>query len=161
MYYLQLVPDVDDERVGAWVDGDPAAFLEHLQAGHLLVHEQDGEGVGVRVRGEPEGEVRRRALGVEVHCHVLLLLAQRLLHVLLLQAQARGDGRVQPEPEPPDLSAVGAHDLPVREQEKPPSVFRNCLSGTGQKPMQVIGHTHSSMPPPPLVVTSSAEQLKN
>jgi len=84
MSHLQLVADVDDERAGLRVDGDPLAAVEHLQAGDVLVHEQDGERVGIGVRREAVGELGLRARRVEVDCHVLLLLAQRLLHVARL-----------------------------------------------------------------------------
>jgi hypothetical protein len=114
LYHLQLISDIDHQRVGAWVHGDPPAFLEDLQPGHLLVHEKDGERVGVRVRREPVRQLRRRALGVEVHRHVLLLLAQHLLDVCFLQAQALGDCSVEPEPEIPHFSAVSARGLPVK-----------------------------------------------
>jgi hypothetical protein len=100
---LQLVPDVDDKRTGLWVDGDPLAAVEHLQASDLLVHAQDGERVGVGVRGQPIGELRGRALRVKVDGHVLLLLTQRLPDVAGVQTQVLRDRLVEPEPERPDL----------------------------------------------------------
>ncbi|BAT11824.1 Os10g0536450 [Oryza sativa Japonica Group] len=86
--HLKLVANVDDESTGLRVDGNPLAVVEDLQAGDLVVHEEDGEGVGVGVRGEAIGELRLRALWVVVHRHVLLLLPQRLPHVSSLQSKA-------------------------------------------------------------------------
>ena len=65
MMYLQLVADVDDQRVGHGVDGHPAAVALHLQAGDAVL-EQERDGIGVLVPRQPVGELRLRARRVAV-----------------------------------------------------------------------------------------------
>ena len=65
--YLDLVADVDDERVADGLHGDPlAGAAANLQAADVLVGEEDGEHARVGVRGQTEREVRLRAPWVVV-----------------------------------------------------------------------------------------------
>ena len=112
MMYLQLVADVDDQRVGHGVDGHPAAVALHLQAGDAVL-EQERDGIGVLVPRQPVGELRLRARRVVVHCHVLCLPPHGRHHLAPLQAQALRYGLQQPQRQRPRLRRVGAHHLPV------------------------------------------------
>lgn len=64
--YLNLIPDVDDEGIGDRLNGDPVITSTDLEAGDVLVGEEEGHAAGVRVRGEAQSEVRLWALWVEV-----------------------------------------------------------------------------------------------
>jgi hypothetical protein len=91
--YLDLVPDVDDERVADGLHGGPlAGAAADLQAADVLVGEEDGEHAGVGVRGETQREVRLRAPRVVVGAQgdAALRAAERPLEVCLVQAQPRG-----------------------------------------------------------------------
>lgn len=75
--YLNLVADVDDEGVRERSDGDPGVILADLEAGDVVVDEEDGHAAGVGVGREAQRELRLRALRVEVNSHARSFLVER------------------------------------------------------------------------------------
>ncbi|RWV96535.1 hypothetical protein GW17_00040752 [Ensete ventricosum] len=67
--HLNLIADVHNEGIGDWLHRDPGIVLPDLEAGDVIVDEEDGHAAGVGVRREPECELRLRAPRVEVDPH--------------------------------------------------------------------------------------------
>lgn len=68
-YYLEEIADVDDERVGVGLDGEPLAVLLQLETGDT-VGAENGDEVTVRVRHEPEDLAGHRAWRIPVQAKV-------------------------------------------------------------------------------------------
>lgn len=68
-HYLEEIADVDDERVGVGLDGEPLAVLLQLETGDS-VRAQNGDEVTVRVRHEAEDLARHRAWRIPVQAKV-------------------------------------------------------------------------------------------
>lgn len=92
MNHLNLIPDVDDERMRSGLHGDPAPVLPDLKARHVAVREEEGHAAWVGVRRETEGQVGLRALGVEIDPQAssgVVLSSERSLQVAFFQSEVQ------------------------------------------------------------------------
>lgn len=62
-----MITKVDNEGIRDRLNGDPVIASPDLEAGDIIVGEEEGHAAGVRVRGEAQSKVRLWTLWVEVN----------------------------------------------------------------------------------------------
>lgn len=89
VYYLNLIADVDKERSGEIIHGDPAPVLPDLES-RDVIRDQDRDCRHVGVRLHTERQLRLGAWRVEVYLHLELdqIASELRLEHILLQSEA-------------------------------------------------------------------------